>query len=94
MGKRFRVHGTVLIPHGGYRVRLELVRPGINPDDVLLKLVFQPDFEDTPPEQLVEFTEDWGDDRPPTYTTVSFRIEGPELEELEPPASVPVTDVY
>lgn len=96
MSKTFRVYGTVLIPNGGFRVRVEMVMPqGSNPDDLLLKLVFQPDFENTPPEQLVEFSEDWSGEEPPTYSTATFRIEGPGmLGELEPPASVSVQDVH
>ena len=94
MGKKFRVYGTVLVPNGGFRAHLEVVAPqGINPDDLLLKLVFQPDFENTPREQLVEYQEAWGDGEPPTYSTATFLIEGP-VEGLEPPAPVRIQDVY
>jgi hypothetical protein len=94
MRKQFRVHGRVLVKNGGYRVSLDRVSPqGINPDDLILKLVFQPDFE--PASEQVEFHEGWRDGEPPTYTTVTFQVEGPEtLEGMEPPRSLTVTDVY
>lgn len=95
MGKQFRVHGTVLVANAGYRVSLDRVAPqGINPDDLMLKLDFQPDFE-AGSEQHVEFSEGWGDGEPPTYTTVTFRVVGPEtLEGVRPPPSLTVTDVH
>lgn len=95
MSKQFRVYGTVFVTHAGLRASLERAEPqGINPDDLLLKLILQPDFE-ARSEQPVALSEGWEGGEPPTYDTVSFRVQIPEgLGELQPPGAISVTDVY
>ena len=95
MSKTVLVQGTVTVTHAGFRVSMERAEPqGINPDDLVLMLVFQPDFEARPEQELV-FSESWGDGQPPAYATASFRIEGPDVVgEVEPPQHITVTDVY
>ena len=89
-GKSFRVNGTVVVKNAGYIVSVERLRSGINPDDVLLKLVFHADFEGRS-EQLVEYIEEWGEGEPPTYKTVTFSVEGADVK---PPPQLTVGDVH
>lgn len=94
MTNTFRVEGRVRVKHGNLVPSLVKAEPqGINPDHLLLDLMFTPDFT-AGSAQSVRFDESWGDDRPQTYTSVTFLIEAPRFLKFQGPGTIPVRDVY